>query len=529
MIRVPKNTQYSFFVLLLIAKSAFSEHANTESLSAETSAYVPWVFPQPVKITDGKKVNERDIRNLCIAQNFSGSMPDPETPYQPRFSPSKKRSDEKTERAILDESNPMGLWHQIMVPNSKLRGNFYSKVREARYSYRSGCLRDKTGQAFSYCPQPYKTKNIELWRAAADQKSGLTYLKTFPKIDFWQNKTNLTYKDRPSDVSLYGLCGMYGCPEAGSTFSKMADDLQPEGRNVDMNTIRSTLSVDENLQVIAASALVIDKKIQDANRGFDITGNVFDDILNVARRYLGDEKRARDLTWKILGIYGTRGANMAALVDALEAANGVSRQEIAITALQGIAVGMNVLDQIQQDRGKNMYSLPADVKFDCAYGKPYHFWMAAYLAQKYTKQGTPSPSLGAVALGATPAEKAALSVHLLSLGYNFMSQSRDPSAAFTEPDLGENNNMIRLSIAFADAGGRYGAYRANGERLGEMDINAAARQMFKNQVPRAPSELMKKKDFEKEMASSVKQPLLFLKWRQFIGADAAYDYLKNLN
>lgn len=448
-------------------------------------------------------MSDEDLRQFCAYQNYLMIETDDQMRADPHFDLNEFMGDVSSAHDQVVSA--------IRIPNAVARARLYEGNR-------------------NYLPEKARLTNRELWSAATG-RDGIDFLKKFPKAKFEKQNT----VEVPAPAALYALCTVYGCPAAGQTFSQVLKDMAPEGATANMESIRRVFANDRNIQVMARAALLIDEKVSAVTQGAPVTGNVFDDVLKAARQFIPNEKEARDLSWEIMAIYGTRGANMGKLTDRLTA--HFAREEIGIGALQSISLGMSVLDQFAEERKQKIYSFPPNVSFNCAYGKPYHFWLAAYISRKYSQNPalippTPLPLLSTIvgkvdeAIKSQAAYKAALAAHLSLLGYNFSASNvgREPAHAFGKPLFGDYNNSVRVSIAVGDAGAVYGAYMADGGKTPSIDINQGIRQIIRNSKPR--SKQLSTEEFYKQFENDSQKPWLFMDWRQFMGADQAFEYFR---
>ncbi len=86
---------------------------------------------------------------------------------------------------------------------------------------------------------------------------------------------------------------------------------------------------------------------------------------------------AVDAAMLILGVYSTRGASF---LDST--ISGADTHLLNLVVFSGM---ISVLDAWQFLKLKKSYFLPKNINLNCAYGKPYHFWMGAYLSHVAVK------------------------------------------------------------------------------------------------------------------------------------------------
>lgn len=151
-----------------------------------------------------------------------------------------------------------------------------------------------------------------------------------------------------------------------------------------------------------------------------------------------------NMAWNILGIYGSQGPFLEAMAedyDALDTGIGF--------ALAYLSYLISAIDA--RNIQYKLYSLPNSIKTKCVIGKPYHFWMSAFLAYKLRIQNNTArkSSLGSYDLG---------SIYLYIFGSNGRSNK---TYGWVKEILNNPNsiilNDIRLSHALHAAGAVHGA------------------------------------------------------------------------
>jgi hypothetical protein len=102
--------------------------------------------------------------------------------------------------------------------------------------------------------------------------------------------------------------------------------------------------------------------------------NVLDDLIQYFEKYTQSHEQAVSMAWNMMGLYGSRGAAMNFITDHLSIPYGLKRVLIYFGYV------ISVMDALSE-KG-NLYTLPSSIETDCVIGKPYHFWMSAYLAYR---------------------------------------------------------------------------------------------------------------------------------------------------
>ncbi len=140
------------------------------------------------------------------------------------------------------------------------------------------------------------------------------------------------------------------------------------------------ISVDPELTSLAEefSYYYIDRLYVASQKGKTAGRDVFEDLVNFFELKGKTNTEARKLSLYFLGVYGVRGASFHMPVYAFH--------PTALSAMVLLSVGMSYLDKLALQQGK-IYAIPHQYKTACSVGKPYHFWMAAFLADYASKQG----------------------------------------------------------------------------------------------------------------------------------------------
>lgn len=250
------------------------------------------------------------------------------------------------------------------------------------------------------------------------------------------------------------------------------------------------------------AAIRITEKVLAAQKGEPISGEFFSDLYSDLLRAYRDsgnsEKRSRDLVFDFLAFYGARGASMEL---ATELAN--SENYPVMLATYVISSAMSVLDSITLANG-HPYSYPPTVKTYCSYGRPYHFWMAAYLAKALTQKGH-SP------------KSAFLAAHLTGVGYEALADtgSRNHWGALAVDADATSNNDIRTNVIFDDAGANFGALIESGTKLSPLDLDLRHALLFQ----RAEQQEKLSEDEAEDLYE--RDPVSFLlRWRKLFTPDA---------
>lgn len=177
------------------------------------------------------------------------------------------------------------------------------------------------------------------------------------------------------------------------------------------------------------------------------------------------EDQAKDATWLTLGLIGTAGANTLQYAQSIE---GWPKE----TSSKGLALGyiansMTYLDFVNLSRGQAMFSYPTNIRTSCDTGKPYHFWLSAYLARELVLKANIDP------------KTAMKTTFLAAQGYQikrslFMSSGRNGiSGVFSRSNFDPVHQIIRADLAYAATGSFFGSYGENSTASKFLNVNQA--------------------------------------------------------
>lgn len=188
---------------------------------------------------------------------------------------------------------------------------------------------------------------------------------------------------------------------------------------------------------------------------------LFEDLQSVFRELGDDQAEAAQRAWSVMALFSTGGPNTAIRLFSRFGTRTINSARVAAAVLV-VTTGAQVLDARTVGSG-NLYSLPRGVGTVCDNGKPYHFWMSAYLARRAKMEGA---STGASRLAAW----------LIEVGYQMRSDSfeRDPTRPFTVAWDEPGNGKIRLDLAYSAAGAIYGAASVGGSPVVNLDTGLVA-------------------------------------------------------
>ncbi len=304
-------------------------------------------------------------------------------------------------------------------------------------------------------------------RGPADWKLASEVITRRTKHFAGRRQTDLT-----TDAALHALCGfhvrIWDVLNCVSAIKQILSDMMPTSGGLEPITLIDEfgefLADARNYPVLLEINRELDALIRGLNQSKDIEPGL--DLFRLVERSYQkqgfNKKEAYDQTWKFLGIYSTSGGNIAARSAQLLGESLPNYQVSELLAF--FAVSSGVLDAELFFRGRPLFSIPLSVQSTVHTGKPYHFWMSAYLARKNVLLGRSESGSSAAAW-------------LAQLGYQMRSTTvgRDPKRALSTPAFGVANNKIRLDLAYASNGAVYGARSASALSTARYSVDETVR------------------------------------------------------
>ncbi|MGZ3650701.1 MAG: hypothetical protein ACXWR1_01495 [Bdellovibrionota bacterium] len=295
----------------------------------------------------------------------------------------------------------------------------------------------------------------------------------------------------------------FECPAALDKVMKMS--MPAEDNISEIHLYREILSDKKYDEGLRLAALKILNRSKAKNAG---GANLFGDVKSSFMEAGASDHAAEEMTWKTMGLLATGGANLASRVFAMNTRPPNMPKKISLSVISTL---MGHLDALSMDSG-HPYSYPPSVHTSCDSGKPYHFWLTAYLAWELARTGTsPKASAAAAFLG--------------QKGYQMMSDTatRDPAKPMTEHFLGPYTNSIRMDLAIASAGAAYGANAGGGRGNSSLDIDEGVKAVVRKSRPvplLTPA----------QASALFDSPVRFgLEWSKLMAPDAAFSlYLPSL-
>jgi hypothetical protein len=269
-----------------------------------------------------------------------------------------------------------------------------------------------------------------------------------------------------------------------------------------LSLVKEILEEASYIQPLAKASLKMMNEIALNEAGTTTQNKVFADLQSSFEESGFSTSEATERTWKILALYSTRGDSIDGF-----AAEGFRIPENTpfFPPFFVFSAAMNYLDLLQKNV-PGFYSYPAEVKTTCAYGKPYHFWNAAYLSRLNVNSGKDPKA-------------AALASYLVGELYEVFSQTagRSPTQFLSEAEFSGYNNQLRLNILFDQLGGVYGA---KSTAPSTMDADQTLTDLLQASQPIGP--------FSDDQLSNMNEASQFANWRKLISPDTGFfDLWKN--
>lgn len=379
-------------------------------------------------------------------------------------------------------------WQLSLVPHMKYRGEIF----------------DNCGIKFAYCRQTSEMR--EEIQKKRDQNGPAdmnvwSHDRTAEAFDVGLASSSLVRSAVCTDVTVMsaGDCG-----EALGNIIEYAKPTSYGG--TDFTAAPSYVELFTNKKYIAglrrASLLILDRF---EKRKVPEGANLFEDIRDSYKQEGMNSKDAEDATWEVMAVLASGGPNILTRLNKFDAGEEFETLKWSLSA---IALALPKLDLVTTEKG-HPYSMPKSVTTTCDIGKPYHFWMTAYLARRMKLKNGHS-SMGA-----------ASAAYLSQKGYEIKSTTigRDPNRAFTTEAFGSWNNIMRVDTAFSSAAAIYGANAADGHET-ELNIDEGLKVIIESgkilpKLSKAESEELWSKQFGRKA---------YNRWQEIIGSDNAFEF-----
>ncbi len=243
-------------------------------------------------------------------------------------------------------------------------------------------------------------------------------------------------------------------------------------------TYREVLTNPTYIEGVRRAALKIMNKVES---GQIPLGHLFDDIFTSFTSTGIEESKARDMTWNVIALFATAGPSLGMNLEWI----GEGKRELnQVVKLSLAVIGSSVsILNLRSARSGHPYSYPPSVTTHCDNGKPYYFWMSAYLAREVSKK-----------LHDPVAATAA--VYTAAKGYQFISRTGDrkPERALQVDTFDGFNNVMRMDLTYSAAGTRFGIESLQG-RTPNLNIDEGIRTIVSGAQVK-PAWLMSNQEFQ---------------------------------
>lgn len=260
------------------------------------------------------------------------------------------------------------------------------------------------------------------------------------------------------------------------------------------------------LYAVATSrlALKMEDRINQAHRGenpFSSSDDrLFEDTVASFASLGLNAAESRKYAFTLLGIYGARGA-------ALHPARQLfhSGASPILVGMYYVFSAISYLDQVAEQYHTS-YAMPSSIAANCTYGRPYHFWMSAFLTEHLLSKGF--------------SRRASFMLpHLYSMTYEIFADvggHGDRDKIFYGPFMNPYNLNVHINMVQNDLGSIWAAFGKDVPKA--LDINEVLAVMLRGARP-LPNTLRSKL---RGKAGELEKIQAF---RQVIGSDFAADYL----
>jgi hypothetical protein len=195
------------------------------------------------------------------------------------------------------------------------------------------------------------------------------------------------------------------------------------------------------------TALKIRDRLASANPQ---NGNIFEDLISAFEQSGKDRKTAIEMAWNTMAVISNHGPATMEAVRILEPTP--TQTGVALGIIGG---ALSTIDYKNLHSGMPMYSLPKNIESHCDNSKPYHFWLAAYVAHQLVTKYNQNPS-DAAHDSFIPLKL----YHLLRSKANANFESDDQkkrSLLFAKKPYDPVHQVIRMDLAYNAAGVQFGS------------------------------------------------------------------------
>jgi hypothetical protein len=250
---------------------------------------------------------------------------------------------------------------------------------------------EKTIEKFSSSSQDA----IDYLKMKRDQGPQEPDVKKYKIFDSYYNSAEP--HDGIDDLKEFGptlSCGVTGSSTCKDAFSKVINEMNPKDDESLPGALREVLANSAYYKPIANLAIQLFNKYLKVKANPDFNaGDLFQDTMDSFRKSGFSEEASRNAALTFLGVYGSRGASVTPVFKDLRGSNVESPDFGAMISSLGLIGSIisyldlaSLQNKLSKPSGK-IYSLPPGVNSSCDYTRPYHFWLAAYLANDLTGEG----------------------------------------------------------------------------------------------------------------------------------------------
>ncbi len=225
---------------------------------------------------------------------------------------------------------------------------------------------------------------------------------------------NLDYNKRFIPLACYSVLSFIDCQRSLEYLLSIANPKMVEGtaNEVIFGNLLNKVLVNKDHQVVIkllAKSLIKDT-INFINNGSTPSDDIYKRILQIATISGFKLAKSEELAFDILGAYSIRGASFFSDEKFLPE---LSKSDVGVSFLF-LASAISFLDKAKYHKRRELFSLPRGyLRTSCLYGKPYHFWMAAYISRTLMKDGGFNK------------RKSFLATHLSGVGYEVAKKTSD--------------------------------------------------------------------------------------------------------
>lgn len=400
-----------------------------------------------------KYIAEKDLKKLCHYNTFQVIAPefvklhklDRDLSYYYEH-PAEVFPDDKM-------SSP---WLMSLFPHSDIAEKSYQfQSTNLRYS-RQYLRRANTTLLIDSINKPYRPltpfQQKEIKKKIRQKLSTLFFDKD--KFDSSSEdafrETNLKLAGIPPCIELVGLLKAGECADGLDKIKEMMNVKYSHALPQLYEEILTNNDYQKGLKYFAKQ---LAHKIKNKN----YKGNLFKDMQNAFLHEGFSQDKAYEYTWNTIGLLSTAGPNIVTRLSSL--LNTYYTDTADSLAL--IALALPVMDANSLQEHNQIYSYPPNIKSQCNQGKPYHFWMSAYLARELRKSGISEAS-------------AAAAVFIIQKAYQMLSntQGRDSAAAFMDGSLSPSSIVKRIDMNYSAAASKFGSESVDSLSSESFDVDA---------------------------------------------------------